>query len=85
MRRAGGGVSASILTSLPLAVAPVPEIGFVLQAGAVGTAIGTAVAARARHRHNAADTARIVAAWTLLGLGIGTAVTAIAVLLRVTG
>ncbi len=59
-----------LLTSLPVALAPVPEVGFVLQAGAVGTAIGTVIAAAARRR----EPSRIAAAWTSLGLLGGVAV-----------
>ena len=59
-----------LLTSFPAALAPVPEVGFVLQAGAVGTAIGTFVAAAARRR----EPTRIAAAWTSLGLAFGVAV-----------
>lgn len=82
MHRAGGGVSASTLTSLAAAVAPLPDVAFVLQAGAVGTAIGTAVAARARRRRSDTDAAQITCAWTLLGLGVGAVIAVIAALIR---
>lgn len=75
-------MSADILTSLPAAVAPLPDIAFVLQAGAVGTAFGTAVSARARRRRPDAETSQITAAWTLLGLGLGAAIAVIAALIR---
>jgi len=78
-------VSASILTLVPLGLAPVPELGFVLQCGAAGTAIGTAVAARARRRRSDADAAAITAAWSLLGLGVGTAVAVASALSRMIG
>ena len=79
------GVSASILTFLPVALAPLPDVGFVLQCGAVGTAFGTAVAARARRRAPGTDTSRITGAWTLLGLGSGTLVAVASEAVRLSG
>ena len=64
-------MSIQLLTSLPLAIAPLPEVGFVLQAGAAGSALGTFVAALARRRDPGVDVARIGAAWTMLGLATG--------------
>lgn len=57
-----------------LAVAPVPELGFVLQIAGLGAAIGSAVALRARRRDPAADTWRITTAWATLGMIVGAAI-----------
>jgi len=59
-----------------LAVVPVPELGFVLQAGGVGAAIGSAVALRARRRDPDVDTWRITTAWATLGTIVGVAIVA---------
>lgn len=53
------------------ALAPVPEVAFVLQVGAVAAAIGSAVASRARARDADVDTWQIVTAWATLGLVVG--------------
>lgn len=55
-------------------LAPVPEVGFVMQLAAVGAAIGSAVALRARGRDAEADTWRITTAWATLGLVVGAGV-----------
>lgn len=61
--------------SLRLAlVGPMPALGFLLQAVAIGTAIGAAVALRASRRHRHADTWAITTAWASLALGVGGAV-----------
>jgi len=52
-------------------LAPMPEVAFVLQVGAVGAAIGSAVALRARSRYADVDTWRITTAWATLGLVVG--------------
>ncbi len=52
-------------------LAPVPEVAFVLQVGAVGAAIGSAVALRARTRDADVDTWRITTPWATLGLLVG--------------
>jgi len=52
-------------------LAPVPEVAFVLQVGAVGAAIGSAVALRARTRDADVDAWRITTAWATLGLVVG--------------
>ena len=70
---------------LPVALAPLPDVGVVLQCGAVGTAFGTAVAARARRRAPGTDTSRITGAWTLLGLGSGTLVAVASEAVRLSG
>lgn len=57
-----------------LAVAPVPELGFVLQAAGLGAAIGSAVALRARARDAEVDTWRIATAWATLGMVVGVAI-----------
>ncbi len=54
-----------------LAPAPVPELGFVLQVAGVGSAIGSAIALRARMRDGDIDTWRITTAWGTLGLVVG--------------
>lgn len=53
------------------ALAPTPELGFLLQTMGVGGAIGSALALRVRHRHPDADTWTITTAWALLGLAVG--------------
>jgi len=62
---AGGALLASL--------APVPELALVLQAGAVGTAVGSGVALRAKRRYRDADTWAITTAWATLGILIGIA------------
>lgn len=59
------------LVMASLALAPVPELGFVLQVAAVGAAIGSAVALRARKHDGDVDTWRITTAWASLGLAVG--------------
>ncbi len=52
-------------------LAPIPEVGLVLQSAAVGTALGSAIALRAKRRHDDADTWAITTAWATLGLVVG--------------
>lgn len=52
-------------------VAPIPEVGFVLQCAAVGTAVGSVIALRAKRRRDDADTWSITTAWATLGLVVG--------------
>lgn len=80
-----GGMSAQLFTASFVAIAPVPEVGFVLQAGALGTAVGTLVAARARRRDPGVDAARISAAWSALGIVVGAAVTLLSALVNLLG
>lgn len=84
MARGGGAMTAlnlfvSVKASVAalLAVAPVPELAFILQAAAVGAAIGSAVGLRARRRDVDADTWRITTAWATLGLIVGAGIVAI--------
>ena len=60
----------SALHSLPVALAPVSELGFVLQLAALGSAVGSLVALR-RPR---AAAPRITAAWSALGFVLGVAI-----------
>lgn len=53
------------------ALAPVPELGFALQLGGLGAALGAVVGLRAKHRTATVDTWRITTAWATLGLIIG--------------
>ncbi len=62
-------------------VSPVPELGLVLQLAAAGSAIGGAVALRARARRPEADVWQITTAWSLVGLVIGVAAVVVAALL----
>lgn len=62
-------------------VSPIPELGFVLQLAAAGSAVGGLVALRARARRPEADVWRITTAWSLGGLVIGLAAVAVAALL----
>jgi hypothetical protein len=57
-------------------VTSVPELSFVLQAGALATAIGSAVAARAKRRNPDADTWAITTAWATLGSALAALVVA---------
>jgi len=57
-----------------VALAPVPELGFVLQAAGIGAAIGSVVALRARRRDADVDTWRITTVWATVGLVVGAAV-----------
>ncbi len=70
-----------VLPTVAGVVSPVPELGFVLQLAAAGSAIGGAVALRARARRPEADVWRITTAWSLVGLVIGLAAVAVAALL----
>lgn len=49
-------------------VGPMPALGFLLQAVAIGTAFGAAMALRASRRHRHADTWAITTAWASLAL-----------------
>jgi hypothetical protein len=60
------------------ALAPVPEVGFVLQLAGVGAAIGSVVALRARGRDAEVDTWRVTTAWASLGLFVGLLVVTVA-------
>ncbi len=60
---------AAVVTATYLA--PLAPVSFALQLGAVGAAIGGAVALRARRRDQFADAWRITTAWSSLGLLIG--------------
>ena len=59
-------------------LAPVPELGFLLQLAALGGALGGLVAARARRRNTQADAAAITSAWAGLGLVVGLALMLVA-------
>jgi hypothetical protein len=52
-------------------IQPLPQLAFVLQTSAIGTAVGSAVAARAKRRNPDADTWAITTAWATLGLVVG--------------
>lgn len=52
-------------------VAPIPELAFVLQSTAIGTALGSAVALRAKRRNPEADSWSITTAWASLGFLLG--------------
>jgi hypothetical protein len=64
-----GGLAS--VPSVVSSVAPVPELAFILQVAAAGTAIGSAVALRAKRRNPDADTWAITTAWATLGLLCG--------------
>ncbi len=70
-----------VLPTVAGVVSPVPELGFVLQLAAAGSAIGGAVALRARARRPEADVWQITTAWSLVGLVIGMAAVVAAALL----
>jgi hypothetical protein len=53
------------------AIAPVPELAFLLQTTAVCAALGSAVALRAKRRNPEADTWAITTAWAALGFTSG--------------
>ncbi len=61
----------------PPAIAPISELGFVLQMLGAGGAIGSAFALRMHRRNPDADTWMITTAWALLGLGVGGLVVAV--------
>jgi hypothetical protein len=63
-----------------LALAALPEIGFVLQVTSVGTLVGALVALRAKRRFGHADTWAITTAWTGLALLVGLAIALTAVI-----
>lgn len=63
--------SAGCRVSVVLALAALPEVGFVLQVTSVGTLVGALVALRAKRRFAHADTWAITTAWTGLGLLAG--------------
>lgn len=58
-------------------IAPLPDLGFVLQLAGTGTAVGSAAALRMHHRDPGADTWSITTAWSLAALLIGAVVVAI--------
>lgn len=79
---AGSSQLASSDASPPVGVvAPMPEVALVLQIVAVGTALGSAVALRAKRRYLDADTWAITTAWATLGLMVGVAATCLAAVL----
>ncbi len=57
--------------ALLAALAPIPEVAFVLQSAAVGTALGSMIALRAKRRYRDADAWAITTAWATLGLVVG--------------
>ncbi len=67
-------------TTSPFAetIAPLPELAFVLQTTAIGAALGSAVALRAKRRNPKADTWAITTAWAALGFAAGALATLIA-------
>lgn len=74
-------ISSALIAAVPVldlrvAVAPLPTVGFVLQMAALGTAIGSVVALRAKRRDPEADTWSITTAWASLGFVAG-AITAV--------
>lgn len=56
---------------LMAALAPVPEVAFALQSAALGAALGSVVALRAKRRYDDADTWAITTTWATLGLALG--------------
>ena len=66
-------VLAAIGVGVVVALQPSPEVGFVLQMGGLGAAIGTVVTLWRRHRDPRADMSLYVVRWTVFGLGIGVA------------
>ncbi len=79
--RAARLVNATAVLLSPLALAPVPELGLVLQFRSVGAAAGAGVALRARRRNADAKTCRITTAWSCLGLALGCVVVLVGALL----
>jgi len=69
-----------VLPTVAGVLSPVPELGFVLQLAAAGSAIGGAVALRAHARRPEAGVWRITTAWSLMGLVIGVAAVVAALL-----
>lgn len=57
--------------ALLAALAPIPEVAFVLQSAAVGTALGSAIALRAKRSYRDVDTWAITTAWGTLGVVVG--------------
>lgn len=57
--------------TLSASIAPVPELAFVLQTTAIGTAFGSAVALRAKRRNPDVDSWSITTAWATLGFLLG--------------
>lgn len=68
----------SLLHGLPLGLAPLAEVSFVLQLAGLGSAIGSLVALRRAPEHMG----RITAAWAALGLVVGLRVLVSAVVAR---
>ena len=56
---------------LLVAVQPFPEVGFVLQMGGVGAAIGTVVTLWRRRRNPELEASFYLVRWTVFGLGFG--------------
>jgi hypothetical protein len=58
-------------TAILLAVAPIDELGFLLQAFGAGTVVGTLIAYRALRRNPGRRTFEIQVRWGVFGLAIG--------------
>lgn len=56
---------------LMASLAPIPEVAFALQSAALGAALGSVVALRAKRRYDGADTWAITTMWATLGLALG--------------
>lgn len=75
-----GLTSVLLATALVLGLAPVPELGFILQMFGLGGAVGLVVAYRARRLGIRADPWLIAARWSLLGGLLGCLFSAAALL-----
>lgn len=62
------------------ALAPAPEWAFALQLASLGTALGAALALRAKARRPTVDTWQITATWATLGFAVGLRVIAVGLL-----
>ena len=70
-----------LLHVLPFGLAPIPEVGFVLQLAGLGSAIGSLVGLRRAPER----AGRVTAAWAALGLVVGLAVLVVSVAVRLAG
>jgi hypothetical protein len=63
--------AALVATAVLIAVAPIDEVGFLLQGFGAGTVVGTLIAYRATRRNPRRETFPIQVRWGVFGLGAG--------------
>ena len=64
-------IAAMAGAAVAAAAQPIPTVGFLLQAAAVGTSVGTLIAYRRRRADPDFDTFPVITRWSALGLIVG--------------